>query len=312
MTIQKKMGRDKARHDKARKAYQFFKEHLLSEEPFTLKELKTATGWEANTFKVYWGKHWREIIEKQGDGRFKVKPAFRDLTESKFLASYTQTSKFFAAYERVTYEELVQYELLLPLTQEGQLRKGLDELFYEETILRRLKHIGFSLLEKWIERDDGELPEDYLKRVCRTVSGKFQGYSISHVSGRYLASELKTRADAAKMLANAEAYIIDETTAVVRFITPLETTKAITGYFDNLEFDEVIDISQDTAKEVALVRWLFFNVFAEAVVRTVEGEDQIWLIEETPRKRRLFVWRKEERGKDQKEVNLESPLFPMK
>lgn len=311
MTVQKKTGQDKARHDKARKAYQFFKERLLSEEPFTYKELKTATGWEANTFKDYWGKHWKEIIEKQKDGRFKVKPAFQYLTESRFLASYTQTSKFFVDYERVTYEELVQYELLLPLTQEGQLRKGLDELFYEETILRRLKDIGLARLKKWIKQNDGESPENYLKRVCRTVSGKFQGYSISHVSGRYLASDLKTRADAAKMLENEEAYIIDETSAAVRFITPLESTKAIISNFDNLEFDKMNDVSQDTAKEVSLVRWLFFNVFAEAVVRTVEGEDEIWLIEETPRKRRLFVWRKEERGKDQKEVNVESALFPM-
>jgi hypothetical protein len=312
MTSQKKAGQDKARHDKARKAYQFFKERLLSEEPFTSRELKTATGWEAKTFDNYWSKHWKEIIEKQRDGKFKVKPAFQYLTENRFLASWTQTSKFFVQYEKVKYEEIVQYEFLLPLTHEGQLHKALDGPFYEDTIRRRLMDIGLDQVKKWIGRDTKETYNDYIRRVCQVVSNRFKGYSISHVTGRYLAGDVTTRAKAAEMLANEEAYIIDETTAVVRFITLLETTKAITGYFDNLEGDEVIDISQDTAKEVSLVRWLFFNVFAEAVVRTVEGEDQIWLIEETPRKRRLFVWRKEESGKDQKEVSVEIALFPIK
>jgi hypothetical protein len=68
---------------------------------------------------------------------------------------------------------------------------------------------------------------------------------------------------------------------------------------------------QAIADEVALVHWLFFNVFAEAVVRTVEGEDVIWLIEETPRKRRLYVWQKEDKAEEQKTDDYQAALLPL-
>jgi len=297
--------------DAPRKAYQFFRERLLTEKPFTYSELTTVTGWKKNTIDSYMTKHWREVIEKH-KGRFRVKPAFQYLSESRFLASFTQARKFFVDYERVKYEELVQYELLLPLTQEGQLRKALDELFYEDTIRRRLTDIGIVQVRKWIERDDGETADDYMKRVCQVVSQKFGGYSISHVSGRYLAGDLTTRQNAAEKLAKEESYIIDETTAAIRFIIPLATTKkAITGDFDKTECNEEVTSGQAIADEVALVHWLFFNVFAEAIVRTVEGEDVIWLIEETPRKRRLYVWQKEDKAEEQKTDSHQPALLPL-
>jgi len=300
-----------ATHDAPRKAYQFFRERLLTEKTFTYSELTALTGWKRNTIDSYMTKHWREVIGKQKGG-FRVKPAFQYLSESRFLASFTQARKFFVDYERVKYEELVQYELLLPLTQEGQLRKALDELFYEDTILRRLKDIGMTQVQKWIEPISGEPAEDYNKRVCQTVSTKFQGYSISHVSGRYLAGDLATRSNAAGMLAKEESYIIDETTAAVRFIIPLGTTKrTITGDFGKAECNEEVSTTQETSDEVSLVHWLFFNVFAEAIVRTVEGEDVIWLIEETPRKRRLYVWQKEDKSEEQKNKDSKASLLPL-
>ncbi len=149
-------------------------------------------------------------------------------------------------------------------------------------------------LEKWIPSRVGETNDEYLKRVCATVSKEFNGYSISHVSGRYLADTLTSRANAARMLADEQRYIIDETTAAVRFIIPLETSQQdIVEDFEELEDLPGSTSTHDQLQEEKLVRALFFNVFAEAVVRNVEGEDAIWLVEEAPSSRRLYVWRKQ-------------------
>jgi hypothetical protein len=58
-------------------------------------------------------------------------------------------------------------------------------------------------------------------------------------SGRYLKGAIKTTAEAAAMLASGKPYIIDETTAAVRFIIKVETTKRnIIGNFDEAECNE--------------------------------------------------------------------------
>ena len=44
-----------------------------------------------------------------------------------------------------------------------------------------------------------------------------------------------------------------------------------------------------THEEVRLIRALFFEFFAEAVVHMVDGEDEIWLLETGPA-RGLYVW----------------------
>ena len=41
--------------------------------------------------------------------------------------------------------------------------------------------------------------------------------------------------------------------------------------------------------EIQLIRALFFQLFAEAVVLTVPNEEEIWLVERGPTPR-LFVW----------------------
>jgi hypothetical protein len=67
----------------------------------------------------------------------------------------------------------------------GATYKALDELFYRDTLDRR---IG--------------------------------GFFISHVSGRFRTGPIVSRRDSAAKLASDKAYLIDETTAVVRFIIP--------------------------------------------------------------------------------------------
>jgi hypothetical protein len=297
------------KNDAPRIAFRFLKEHLRSGKPFTYEELRQETGWSKPTFEKYLGTQWHEVLKKEIDGSFSVLREFQHITEQKFLSIFTQKRSLVPAYERIKYEQIMQYEFLLPLTYEGQLRKSLDELFYEDTLRERLRDIGQLELKNWIKSRKGEEAENYLKRVCQSVAEKFSGYSISHVSGRYLASNIKTRAEAAELLAKDEPYIIDETTAAVRFIIPLETTKQnIRSNFDKAECNEQLEIKDELVNEIAFNHWLFFNVFAEAIVHTVGGEDKIWLLEETPTMRRLYVWQK--RGETHKDQVLGDSLFP--
>jgi hypothetical protein len=42
--------------------------------------------------------------------------------------------------------------------------------------------------------------------------------------------------------------------------------------------------------EINAIHELFFSIFVEDVVQKIEGEEAIWLIEETPDGRFLHVW----------------------
>jgi hypothetical protein len=70
---------------------------------------------------------------------------------------------------------------------------------------------------EWIERDPSE-GEDYLARASATVR-VVRGYSVMHVAGRFRepSQERNVRANAV----SDQKYLIDETTAVVRFIIPV-------------------------------------------------------------------------------------------
>lgn len=184
----------------------------------------------------------------------------------------------------------MRYEFLLPLTHENHLRKALDDLFYVDTIRQRLAEIGMTRLTTWIERDSGESEESYMDRVHKFISDHFGGYSISHVSGRYRAAPLMSRAKAAEKLVADERYLIDETTASVRFIIPIGLTRTEDEQsIDVVSLDET-PLDPVVVEEVSRVHSLFFSLFVEAVVRTVDGEDEIWLVEEVGRNRSLYVW----------------------
>lgn len=278
-----------ASQDRARKAYHFLLKHANSNQPFCIEDLMTETNWQRSTVETYIVKQWRQIVEKRGNGQIFVRPEIKRLNEESFLQLATQNRTIFATYQRVKYREIVTYEFLLPLTREDQLRKALDALFYKDTIHQRLLEIGLDQVNLWLIRNENETNEDYTDRICNLISEKFGGYSISHVSGRYRAAAITTRENAARMLSEDERYIIDETTASVRFIIPIKATRVEENDFDNVNVDEHEIVAID---EISLVHYLFFNLFVEAVVRMVQGEDEIWLVEETTRTRSLYTWQK--------------------
>jgi len=78
-------------------------------------------------------------------------------------------------------------------------------------------------LSEVVPIDTGEAAGAFYARVVKLAAERFGGYSVSHVSGRYKAAQLMTRHDALDHVTKGGRYLIDETTAVVRFIIPCQS-----------------------------------------------------------------------------------------
>jgi len=183
----------------------------------------------------------------------------------------------------------------MSLANEVDLRQSLDALFYRDTIKSRLKSIDNKSLEEKIPRNNSESMNDYLDRVCDYLSDYFGGYSISHVSGRYRADSLKSIKEVFGDTSSLYSkYLIDETTAIVRFIFPCgkpNETKFLSSknYFDDITNDYE-EPTEETKKQAALIRWFFYVLFVQSIVQVVNGEDEIWM-QESGMRNRLHIWR---------------------
>ena len=280
------------RDEKQRVAYDFFFAKLEANEPFTVQDLVAATGWAEQSVTTYLGKQYHEFIERRPSATLRVRPRFRRISWEQFRGLSTQKRQVFQEYRRRSYDAVVQYEFLLPLTREDQLRESLDSLFFVDAIRQRLDEIDIDELRSWVGQEPGESREKYLQRLMDLVGETFFGYSVSHVNGRFRDRELLTREDAARLVAARDAYIVDETTASVRFIVPIASTER---HHEGTFADSGVDVSNTqvasgAAEEVRLIRRLFFGLFVEAVVSSIQGEAEIWLIERGPHGERLFVW----------------------
>lgn len=181
----------------------------------------------------------------------------------------------------------------MPLTNERHLRTALDALFYKNTILSRLKTLDRAGLEKRFRREQGEQKVAYFDRICNWVSARFGGYSISHVNGRFRASGLCSMQEAATLQEDGGRYLVDETTAVVRFIfycgDPIVKKPPLSSR--HFEHDEEVANSQEP-DDAKLVRWFFGALFVQSIIQVVNGEDEIWMVESGIR-HRLHIWRVE-------------------
>jgi hypothetical protein len=161
----------------------------------------------------------------------------------------------------------------MPLRNEEYLRDALDGLFFKDSLRFRLKTLPQENLRQQVPALPKETEENHLDRVCAWLSKKFIGYSISHVSGRFRSGSLKTRAEAAQTaISNTEKYLIDETTAVVRFIFPCTAEQDILG-------ELCAEKSEAIQKEASRIRWFFHKLFVASILEVVSGEDEIWLLE---------------------------------
>lgn len=277
------------KYERVIKAFEFLRARAIDQVSFTVEDVMSATGWAKASVQTYITKQWRDVLASDG-GRYRVKAEFRRISLSDFKELITQKRKIYSQYRRVEYGRVVTYEFLLPLTRENELRASLDDLFYTDTVKRRIHEIGVSEASKWVAREQDEEDDEYLDRLSSTVAAEFGGYSILHVRGRFRACPIKSRQEAAEMVLNDQRYLIDETTAVVRFIIPVQVTKNIDPRLvGSFTFEDRATVEQIDA-EVGRIRAFFFNLFAEAIVRTVQGEDEIWLLEDTGSSRRLYVW----------------------
>lgn len=272
--------------DAARAAFQFFSLRRLDGADFTIDEFKLATGWRNSTPRTYFSKKWKDFLEKTDRGRWRVKLEFARMTEDAFLEHFSQQTPIFSRYERVRYESIVTYQFLLPLSREHELRSILDELFYADSIEVRVKELGIDEASQWFPRLAGEDDVKFLARVTSEVGELFGGYSVSRVEGRFRTRDLLPRADAAALLASHGRYVIDETTASVLFI--IRMSDSASAAFDQAG-------PKSPAEQLDRIRRMFIALFAEAVVRIVKEEDEIWLIEGSDDGSRLFVWQREAR-----------------
>ncbi|MEZ4503565.1 MAG: hypothetical protein R3C39_13140 [Dehalococcoidia bacterium] len=250
-----------------RAAFTFLQEHLQTQEPFTLDEFMKATGWEKpGTLNTYLRKQYKGLIEKVDDSQYRVTDAFwRFASWRKFRAHVTQVRRVITDYAPTASEVLI-YDFLMPLSNEEHLRMTLDALFYKDRLLARVQAISSETLEEHFPRN-GTSDTEYFDGIIDFINDRFVGYSVSHVDGRFRGTNLRTHEEAAALEQRGERYLIDETTAVSRFIFPYQ--------------DE---------EELSRIRFLFEALFIRSIIQLVSGEEQIWMVQSGSAGSRLHIW----------------------
>lgn len=249
-----------------RKAFEFLVERLDSQDPFNKAEFESITTWQGKTFQTYWSKQFEQFVIPAAGGKFRVSESFRPFTSwEKFQQHVTQVRRISSDYKRASYLNLT-FEFFMPLSNEAHLKTTLDSLFYKDTILAKLKTQDEAELSKNYPKQPNESNDAYLNRLCNWIANRFVGYSISHVNGRFRAEQLSTREEAANLRTR---YLIDETTAVTRFIFPCQDPN-----------------------EAKQIRWFFECLFVNSIIQVVNGEAEIWMIE-SGLESKVYVWRVE-------------------
>jgi hypothetical protein len=134
-----------------------------------------------------------------------------------------------------------------------------------------------------MERDD----DGYRKRVADQLAQLIAGYSISQ-AGRFRVGDVMSRRDAAQKLVERTQYLIDETTAVVKFIMPCPNARNPHG----ARFDHLVKASRRkhrSRRGCSLDSDALFLYLAEAIAATIVGEQLIWLVERSPDGERIYA-----------------------
>lgn len=248
-------------------AHKFFIERLQTLEPFTKEDVRKVTGWSDASADAYWSKQFKNILEQVDETHYRVRDRFRLYMEwKKFKDLVTQVKTAPPSYAPTVYEEVVIYEFYMPLAHEAPLQRTLDSLFYRDVMFPRLRRIGVEPLKKHFEYLTTDTDDSFFEKAATFVDSKFGGYSIYHVDGRFRAGDLLTHQQAFDATKAGEAYLVDETTAVTRFVFP-----CLKGEADK-------------------VRFLFKQLFMDPITEQVSGEDQIWVVE-TGSKNNVQVWK---------------------
>ena len=250
-----------------RAVHKFFMERLQDLKAFTKKDLQEVTGWQDKALETYWSKQYKGLVDEVGNGQYRMRERFRVLAPwKKFQAFVTQVRTLPPTYAPTVYDQVVAYEFYLPLAHEAALRVTLDSLFFKDALLPRLERIGLLTLKQRFGEGLVQSDEKLLESVLSFIDKKFGGYSIYHVDGRFRGAGLCTQDEAASIQKSGLRYLVDETTAVVRFIFPVKDG------------------------EPDQVRFLFEQLFLSAITEQVSGEDEIWVAESGIRNR-VSIWK---------------------
>ena len=250
-----------------KKVHEFLRDRWLSQESFTKKDLKDYSEWSDSSFNTYFSKQLNGLLRNVGTDRYQVRHLFRRFIQWKDFkwGVVSQKRNYGRIYSQSHHGCVVNFEFFMPLRNEEWLRSALDGLFYSEHLLNRLRAIPTGKVEKHFPKNSSVSSEAYERNVTEWISDRFIGYSILHVSGRFRAQKLKTKAEAAQVeLKDGLRYLVDETTAVVRFIIPC----------GNPNGDRDV-----AAKEAEVVRWVFDQFFVQTMLEFTDGEDEVWLME---------------------------------
>ena len=258
-----------------KRAFDFLIEHAQERKPFSVEQFSTENGWSIAETEEHIDTRLSDLVYEEGEQYF-AKPEILRVRLDDFKELLHQKKRLFANYVLEVSPSILIYEFFMPLSREDRLREALDNLFYRDTIEQRIQEIGNARI-----RDGLKLSSDYSEDKIRQLVFDFMestigGYSIYMVNGRYRADRLASREEVVTRPFGYGPYIVDETTAIVRFILPVETDA---GKFEYGKIIEPASKAIDTMKRAELMSWLFLNLLAEALIRVVQKEGEIWLLE---------------------------------
>ncbi len=282
-----------------RNAYIFLLSHSRSPEAFSKEEFKIFASYtNPDNFDTYFSKKFRHFLDESPNnpGKYLISGIFKKYSKwEKFRAYYSQSSKIKASYIEESYKNLMIFEFFMPLTNEHDLKSALDEVFYKDTVKLSLNRIPKQELFKAIPKEEEESEVQYTERICNWISKRFDGYSIGTVRGRFKIADLRTFSEIALVRERGMDYLIDETTAMVRFIFHIGIPSKNQLLFNIEQFNGNIDediLNADIMKEVNQIRFFFKNLFVRNILDLVNGEDEIWMLESGIRNH-LYIWKNE-------------------
>ena len=258
--------------DKRHKAWEFLRNRAQNGETFTIDDLSRASGWTLGNTKTNLSKRLGELVRKEGE-QFHVRPEVLRVQYEEFADLFGQKRSLFAEYARNLTRSVLVYEFFMPLAHEGLLREALDNLFYRDPVEQRIREIGQDRIREELNLPDTLSDSEVEQYVIQFIQDTIGGYSLSLVSGRFRIGSISTWEDVASRSFTSGRYLVDETTAVVRFILPVDIHET------PIQRDMFEPTPIDAGQAAAQVRWLFLSFFAEAIVSGVNKEDEIWLLE---------------------------------
>ncbi|MCP4142809.1 MAG: hypothetical protein GY755_21415 [Chloroflexi bacterium] len=272
-----------------KESFDFLIKHAQEKTSFSAQELSDKAGWELVEAEDNIENRLSDLVEEKG-GQYFAKPEILRVRLNDFKELLHQKKRLFTDYVLEVSPSVLIYEFFMPLSREDRLREALDNLFYRDTIEQRIQEIGIAQIRAGLDLSANYSDEKIQQLVFDFIESTIGGYSIYLVNGRYRADLLASRTEVVNRPFAYGSYIVDETTAIVRFILPVVTDA---GKFEHGNILEPAADSTQANKRAELIRWLFLNFFAEALIRVVQNEDEIWLLESGMRSA-FYRWTKRE------------------